>query len=122
MKILYDGKMRKLKKAMNKGRFVLKETPRPITYVQENGRNHGPYDLGRLRSLIKSGNFSSDDWASFDGQNWVKLAQVPGIFQPITDYMIIERTDFNYKLKKFLTLCGILTAITGSIIYGINLL
>ncbi|MBG30237.1 MAG: hypothetical protein CMI31_09595 [Opitutae bacterium] len=117
MQILYDGKVEKLNKAMKKGSFFMQENQRPLTYVQENGRNHGPYDLEQLRALLIQGNISSDDWASYNGQNWVRIAEVPGLLQPITDHVVIERTDFNYWVGKIFIYSFAVISLLGAFLY-----
>lgn len=48
-------------------------------YVSKNATSYGPYSLEQLRKYIKAGNFTTADMACFDGQNWVPVAQVPGL-------------------------------------------
>ena len=48
-------------------------------YVHKDGNNHGPYSLDQLRQYVQQGTFTPQDPACHDGQNWVTIAQVPGI-------------------------------------------
>ena len=48
-------------------------------YVSKNDTQYGPYSLEQLRKYVKAGNFTTADMACFDGQNWVTVAQVPGL-------------------------------------------
>ena len=47
-------------------------------YVSKDGQQHGPYTVEQLRDYVQQGNFSGDDYACHDGQNWVTVAEVPG--------------------------------------------
>ena len=48
-------------------------------YVNKGGRQYGPYTVEQLREYIQQGSFSPHDLACFDGQNWVKVTDVPGL-------------------------------------------
>jgi hypothetical protein len=48
-------------------------------YVSRNTTQYGPYSLDQLRNYVEAGNFTISDLACFDGQNWVTVAQVPGL-------------------------------------------
>ena len=48
-------------------------------YVYFDGKNHGPYSVDQLRQHLKAGAFKEDHLACYDGQNWVKICDVPGI-------------------------------------------
>lgn len=48
-------------------------------YVHLAGKNYGPYFLEQLRQYVQAGNFRDDDLACYDGTNWVKIKDVPGI-------------------------------------------
>ena len=48
-------------------------------YVHLAGKNYGPYFLEQLRQYVQAGNFMDDDLACYDGTNWVKIKDVPGI-------------------------------------------
>ena len=47
-------------------------------YVHKDGKQYGPFTVEQLRKYVGQGNFTKDDHACHDGQNWVKIAQVPG--------------------------------------------
>ena len=47
-------------------------------YVHKDGKNLGPYTVRELRSRVEDGILLPDDLACHDGQNWVKISQVPG--------------------------------------------
>ena len=47
-------------------------------YVNKDGQQFGPYTVEQLRMYVQQGNFTTADLACCDGQNWVKVAEVPG--------------------------------------------
>ena len=47
-------------------------------YVNKDGQQFGPYTVEQLRMYVQQGNFTTTDLACCDGQNWVKVAEVPG--------------------------------------------
>ena len=48
-------------------------------YVHLAGKNHGPYSIDQLRQYVQAGNFKDDHLACYDGTNWVKIKDVPGL-------------------------------------------
>lgn len=48
-------------------------------YVYFDGKNHGPYSVDQLRQYLKAGTFKEDHLACYDGQNWVKIRDVPSV-------------------------------------------
>ena len=48
-------------------------------YVHKDGNNYGPYSISQLREFLAARNFEGNDLACYDGVNWVKLSEVPGI-------------------------------------------
>ena len=53
-------------------------------YVHKDGTQYGPYTLEQLQQYLQKGSFTVQDQACYDGQNWVTVAQVPGISQAAT--------------------------------------
>ena len=53
-------------------------------YVHKDGTQYGPYTLEQLQQYLQQGSFTLQDQACHDGQNWVTIAQVPGIAQAAT--------------------------------------
>ena len=53
-------------------------------YVHKDGTQYGPYTLEQLQQYVQKGSFTVQDQACYDGQNWVTVAQVPGISQAAT--------------------------------------
>jgi hypothetical protein len=47
-------------------------------YISKAGQQYGPYTVEQLRVYVQQGNFTTADLACCDGQNWVKVAEVPG--------------------------------------------
>jgi len=54
-------------------------------YVHKDGKQYGPYPIEQLRQYVEAGNFTLEDLACHDGQNWVKIGEVPGFAVPIPD-------------------------------------
>jgi endonuclease YncB( thermonuclease family) len=52
-------------------------------YVYFDGKSHGPYSVDQLRQYLKAGTFKEDHLACYDGQNWVKIRDVPGVSSDI---------------------------------------
>ena len=48
-------------------------------YIHKDGTQYGPYTLEQLQEYVQQGSFTLQDLACHDGQNWVPVAQVPGI-------------------------------------------
>ena len=48
-------------------------------YVHKDGTNYGPYTLDQLKEYLQQGSFSLQDQACHDGQNWIPVAQLPGM-------------------------------------------
>ena len=46
--------------------------------VSKDGKQYGPYPVEQLRKYVQEGNFTAEDLACHDGQNWVTIAEVPG--------------------------------------------
>jgi len=53
-------------------------------YVHKDGTQYGPYTLEQLQQYLQKGSFTVQDQACYDGQNWVTVAQIPGISQAAT--------------------------------------
>jgi len=51
-------------------------------YVHKDGKQYGPYPIEQLRKYVEAGNFTLEDLACHDGQNWVKVGKVPGFAVP----------------------------------------
>jgi hypothetical protein len=47
-------------------------------FVSKDGQQYGPYTSDQLREYVQQGNFTINDLACHDGQNWVTIGQVPG--------------------------------------------
>ncbi|MBG30104.1 MAG: hypothetical protein CMI31_08900 [Opitutae bacterium] len=51
-------------------------------YIHKDGKLYGPYPIELLRKYVQQGNFTTEDLACHDGQNWVTVAEVPGFAPP----------------------------------------
>ena len=47
-------------------------------HINKDGQPYGPYTVDQLREYVQQGHFTEQDYACYDGQNWVTVAQVPG--------------------------------------------
>ncbi|MBU61794.1 MAG: hypothetical protein CMI26_04755 [Opitutae bacterium] len=47
-------------------------------HINKDGQPYGPYTVDQLREYVQQGHFTEHDYACYDGQNWVTVAQVPG--------------------------------------------
>ena len=47
-------------------------------YVSKDNQQYGPYTMKELTGFVDSGNFTTADLACSDGQNWVKISELPG--------------------------------------------
>jgi hypothetical protein len=48
-------------------------------HIHKDGKTFGPYPIEQVRQYLKARNFSGNDLACYDGANWIKLSQVPGV-------------------------------------------
>ena len=48
-------------------------------YIHKDGTQYGPYTLDQLQEYVQQGSFTMEDLACHDGQNWIPVAQIPGI-------------------------------------------
>ena len=67
-------------------------------YIHKGGKNYGPYSVSQLRELLKKGNFEENDLACYDGTNWVKLSEVPHIYE--SSEPVLEQTNQNIQTSK----------------------
>ena len=66
-------------------------------YVHKDGNNYGPYSVSQLREFLAARNFEGNDLACYDGVNWVKLSEVPGIQR--TPDPVLEQTTQNTRVS-----------------------
>ena len=67
-------------------------------YIHKDGKNYGPYSVSQLRELVREGNFEGNDLACYDGANWVKLSEVPHIYE--SSEPVLEQTNQNTQRSK----------------------
>lgn len=93
-------------------------------YLSKDGTQYGPYDLEQLRYYVEQRNFSISDLACYDGKNWVKVSQVPGLVNtypkspPVSPKPVTAKSKKgtkNRKNGKFLSGC------LGLLIFGLVL-
>jgi hypothetical protein len=60
-------------------------------YVHKDGTQYGPYSPEQIQQYIQQAAFTLEDQACYDGQNWVPLAQVPGLSQPATTQPVAQQ-------------------------------
>ena len=47
-------------------------------YIFKNEQQYGPYTVEQLREYVQQGHFTLEDYACWDGQNWIPLSKNPG--------------------------------------------
>jgi hypothetical protein len=47
-------------------------------YIHKGGNQFGPYSLSQIEEYTRAGNFTQDDLACWDNQNWEKISEIPG--------------------------------------------
>ena len=48
-------------------------------YIHKDGTNYGPYSIEQVKEYLQQGSFTLQDNACHDGQNWIPVAQLPGM-------------------------------------------
>jgi len=48
-------------------------------YIHKEGTNYGPYSIEQVKEYVLQGSFTLQDNACHDGQNWIPVAQLPGM-------------------------------------------
>ena len=48
-------------------------------YIHKEGTNYGPYSIEQVKEYVQQGSFTLQDNACHDGQNWIPVAQLPGM-------------------------------------------
>ena len=48
-------------------------------YIHKEGTNYGPYSIEQVKEYVQQGSFTLQDQACHDGQNWIPVAQLPGV-------------------------------------------
>ena len=100
-------------------------------YVHKDGVQYGPYTLDQLQGYLNAGSFTLEDLACYDSQNWIAIAQVPGITQPpvlavqqpsqVTNRKVQKKNSQNQPVEQKKEESGCLTALGGLIIIPIFL-
>ena len=48
-------------------------------YLYKNAKQFGPYNLSQIEEFLKNNDFSLEDQACWDGANWQKVSEIPGL-------------------------------------------
>ena len=48
-------------------------------YLHKGGKQSGPYTLNQIEEFLKNKDFSMEDLACWDGENWQKVSGIPGL-------------------------------------------
>jgi endonuclease YncB( thermonuclease family) len=92
-------------------------------HIHKDGKTFGSYPIEQVRQYLKAGNFAGNDLACYDGANWIKLADVPGInpAQPksvakqVEQPAKVETTQAKKLLGIKLLLVGFFLALVASL-------
>ena len=95
-------------------------------YVYKNETQFGPYSIEQIKQYIQEGNLTLEDYACYDGQNWVKIEQLQSSFfqsiekQPDEDKNINIYTNSPKRLisKKLIFLgSAVICIVTSTVIF-----
>ena len=51
-------------------------------YLHKQGEQYGPYDMSQIEGFLIAKDFNLEDLACWDGKNWKKIEQIPGLNYP----------------------------------------
>ena len=68
-------------------------------HIHKEGKSFGPYPLEQVRQYLKAGSFSGNDLACYDGANWIKLSNVPGVTQSASPLAKPIENHLNAEVK-----------------------
>ena len=51
-------------------------------YLHKQGEQYGPYDMSQIEGFLIAKDFTLEDLACWDGKNWEKIEQIPGLNYP----------------------------------------
>ena len=51
-------------------------------YLHKQGEQYGPYDMSQIEDFLIAKDFNLEDLACWDGKNWKKIEQIPGLNYP----------------------------------------
>lgn len=66
-------------------------------FIYRSGKTFGPYSIDQLNEYLRQGNILGSDLACHDGKEWIKLSEVPGIFNQSTKFVCHEKPLSNKK-------------------------
>jgi hypothetical protein len=51
-------------------------------YLHKQGKQYGPFDMSQIEDFLIAKDFNLEDLACWDGKNWKKIEQIPGLNYP----------------------------------------
>ena len=51
-------------------------------YLHKQGEQYGPYNMSQIEGFLISKDFTLEDLACWDGENWEKIDKIPGLNYP----------------------------------------
>ena len=66
-------------------------------FIYRSGKTFGPYSIDQLNEYLRQGNILGSDLACHDGKEWIKLSEVPGIFNQSTKFVLSRKTLIEQK-------------------------
>ena len=60
-------------------------------FIYRSGKTFGPYSINQLNRYLQEGKVLRSDLACHDGKEWIKLSDVPGIFNPARKPVSLEK-------------------------------
>ena len=60
-------------------------------FIYRSGKTFGPYSINLLNQYLQEGKVLRSDLACHDGKEWIKLSEVPGIFNPARKPVSLEK-------------------------------
>ena len=64
-------------------------------FIYRSGKTFGPYSIDQLNGYLREGKVLRSDLACHDGKDWIKLSDVPGIFNPATKPVSLKKSLFK---------------------------
>tara|TARA_B100000035_G_scaffold214772_1_gene184030 strand:+ start:1810 stop:4458 length:2649 start_codon:yes stop_codon:yes gene_type:complete len=61
-------------------------------FIYRSGKTFGPYSIDQLNGYLREGKVLRSDLACHDGKEWIKLSDVPGIFNPATKPVSLKKS------------------------------
>ena len=92
-------------------------------YIHKDGKTLGPCLIEDVCQYLKAGNLKGDDLACYDGANWIKLSQLPGVAptnpkpvaKPIEQPVKVEAKPAKKSWVKLLTIVSLILVIIAGL-------